>query len=361
MEMSKRFKTKYPGVFYRTVNRRGKPGKQQKSFFIIFKVRGKLHEEKAGLQYDDGMTAAKGSRIRAQRIEKKRPSPKERRERARWTFNALWDEYVRQRVEVNHADLSRFRTYVEPTIGSRRPDEIKPRHIDKIRMENLAGKSDGTTYAVLALIGRIASFGADKALCAGLSFKIKKPRVDNEVTECLTQDELTRFMAVLDANPGDVSASLKMALFTAMRRKEIFKLEWRDIDEERGFIRLRDPKGGKDQTIPLNAAARTVIEGQPRDRELVFGYKDPQRAYEHARKLKKKAKLPEAFRIYHGCRHTHASYLASSGKVDLYVLQRLLTHKNPKQTARYAHLRDEALRAGSDVAADIFGGANGKG
>ena len=354
--MGKRFKTKYPGIFYRTVNRRGKPGKQQKSFFIVFKVRGKVHEEKAGLQFDDGMTAAKASRIRAQRIENTRPSPKQRRERAMWTFNALWDEYVKQRGTVDHADLSRFRTYVEPTIGSRRPDEIEPRTIDKVRMENLSGKSDATQYAVLSLITRIASFGADKALCPGLSFRIKKPRVDNEVTECLTKDELDRFFKVLDANPGDVAASLKMALVTGMRRKEIFRLEWRDIDEELGFIHLRDPKGKKDQDIPLNSAAREIIEGQPRDRDLIFGFKDPQRGYEHARKLKAEAELPEDFRIFHGLRHTYASMLASSGKVDLYVLQRLLTHKNPKQTARYAHLRDSALKAGSDVASDIFGG-----
>jgi len=355
--MGKRFKTQYPGIFYRMVNRRGKPGKKQKSFFIIFKVRGKGHEEKAGLQFDDGMSAAKASRIRAQRIEKKRPSPKERRERARWTFNALWDEYVRLRETVDHADVSRFKTYVQPTIGSRRPDEIEPKHIRRIKEGNLAGKSDATVYAVLALIGRIASFGAEEEHCEGLSFKIKKPKVDNEVTECLTQAELKRFMAVLDANPGDVAASLKMALYTGLRRKEIFKLVWSDIDFELGFIRLRDPKGKKDQNIPLNAAARKLIEGQPGDRDLVFGYKDPQRAYEHARKLKEKARLPEDFRIYHGLRHTFASMIASSGQVDLYVLQRLMTHKNPKQTARYAHLRDAALKAGSDVAADIFGGA----
>jgi len=34
-----------------------------------------------------------------------------------------------------------------------------------------------------------------------------------------------------------------------------------------------------------------------------------------------------------------------------------MTHKDPKMTQRYAHLSDEALKAGSDVAADIFGGA----
>ena len=46
--------------------------------------------------------------------------------------------------------------------------------------------------------------------------------------------------------------------------------------------------------------------------------------------------------------------LASSGKVDLYVLQRLLTHKDSSMTQRYAHLRDEALKRASDLAGDLI-------
>jgi hypothetical protein len=45
--------------------------------------------------------------------------------------------------------------------------------------------------------------------------------------------------------------------------------------------------------------------------------------------------------------------LASSGQVDLYTLQKLLTHKSPDMTARYAHLRDDALRRASELAGDI--------
>jgi len=71
VSMAKRHKTEYPGVFYRMVNRRGKPGKMQKVFYIVFKQDGKVFEEKVGLQYEDAMTPAKSSRIRAQRIEKK--------------------------------------------------------------------------------------------------------------------------------------------------------------------------------------------------------------------------------------------------------------------------------------------------
>ena len=45
--------------------------------------------------------------------------------------------------------------------------------------------------------------------------------------------------------------------------------------------------------------------------------------------------------------------LASSGEVGMYTLQKLLTHKDPKMTQRYAHLRDEALKRASEVAGNI--------
>jgi integrase len=63
----------------------------------------------------------------------------------------------------------------------------------------------------------------------------------------------------------------------------------------------------------------------------------------------------------HGLRHVYASMLASSGEVDLYTLQRLLTHKSPLMTQRYAHLRDAALKRAANVASDIIGQVmNGK-
>jgi len=46
--------------------------------------------------------------------------------------------------------------------------------------------------------------------------------------------------------------------------------------------------------------------------------------------------------------------LASSGKVDMYTLQKLMTHKSSQMTQRYAHLRDETLREAADLAGDII-------
>jgi integrase len=48
------------------------------------------------------------------------------------------------------------------------------------------------------------------------------------------------------------------------------------------------------------------------------------------RNIVKKAGLPDDFRPLHGLRHTFASALASSGEVDMYTLQKLLTHGSPQ-------------------------------
>lgn len=49
--------------------------------------------------------------------------------------------------------------------------------------------------------------------------------------------------------------------------------------------------------------------------------------------------------------------MASSGAVDLYTLQKLLTHGSAQMTQRYAHLADEALQRAAAVAGKLFAGA----
>ena len=55
-----------------------------------------------------------------------------------------------------------------------------------------------------------------------------------------------------------------------MRRGEVFKLKWEDVDFDRGFIHIRQPKGGKDQSIPLNRVAREVLQAHDRISDFVF-------------------------------------------------------------------------------------------
>jgi integrase len=51
---------------------------------------------------------------------------------------------------------------------------------------------------------------------------------------------------------------------------------------------------------------------------------------------------------FHDLRHTFATRLVQAG-VDLYKVQRLLGHKSPSMTQRYAHHYPESLRDGVEI------------
>ena len=367
--MGKRFKTNYPGVFYRLSERIGGGG-TEKVYYVLYKKNGKLHEEKAGRQYIDDMTPARASHVRSRLIEGKRLSRKEKKaleqarkdaEAGKWTIEKLWDEYSngRETGKSLSSDKSRYEKYLKTPFGNKEPKNIQALDVDRLRIMLLKKKSPQTVLHILNLLTWIVNFGVKNGLCPGLSFHIKKPTARNLVTEDLTPKQIKKLLEVIDADTHPhAGPMMKLALFTGMRRGEMFKLKWNDIDFGRGFITLRDPKGGADQTIPLNDSARDLLESHPRTGSpFVFpgrGGNQLANVAKAVNEIKTKAGLPAKFRPLHGLRHVFASMLASSGKVDMYVLQKLLTHKGPAMTQRYAHLRDETLKQASDLAGEII-------
>lgn len=371
MPRQNRTKTKYPGVhFILGVSRTGKP---EKIYLIRYRKNGKLIEEKAGRQFQDNMTPSRAALIRGERINGEQPPNATRRERlradreaeeSRWTFYRLWIEYKAQKPDLKGlvTDENRFENYIKPYFGEKEPEKLSPLDVDRLRLKLLKTRKPGTVKNVLELLRRISNFGVKKNLGNGVPFKIEMPRVNNLKTEDLTADQLASLMKAIEEDTNIQAANfMKMALFTGARRSEIFKLKWEHIDFDRGFIQLVDPKGGPDQMIPLNDAARRLLEthlktGSP----YVFpGRGGGQRVdiKKQVNRIRDRAGLPKDFRALHGLRHVYASMLASSGQVDLYTLQKLLTHKSPVMTQRYAHLRDETLKQASNLAGDMINGA----
>ena len=391
MPALKRIKTKYPGVYY-VMGTSTIDGKPEKIFYVVYRKDGKLIEEKAGRQHEEDMTPARAAGRRADRIKGHELPNKERREaeRARkeaekakqdaeanrWTINRLWNEYKIQHPALKglRTDQNRFDNHIKPLFGEKEPKDLIPLDVDRLRIgllkkprrtphkakKTVAVLKPATVRNVLELLRRIINFGVKKKLCDGVQFTIELPNVNNLKTEDLSAAQLTRLLQAIEKEENiQVKNLMKMALFTGMRRGELFKLKWKDIDFERGFIRLHDPKGGVDQKVPLSSAAKDLLQSHPRTKRSPWifpGRSGRQRADIHRQvnSIKEEADLPRDFRALHGLRHVYASMLASSGQVDMYTLQKLLTHKSPLMTQRYAHLRDEALKKASNLAGDII-------
>ena len=342
--MAKRIKTSYPGVYYREARRIGGKG-TERVYYIVFKKNGKVHEEKVGRQFVDDLTPARAAGVRAERIEGKRLSHKEKREREKalkktqakkWTVDRLWESYEATRTPGKSltTDVSRYNKYLKPVFGDKEPKDLIRLDVDRLRIKLLKKKSPQTVKHVLNLLTWIVNYAVKNSLCQGLSFHVQKPTVNNIKTEDLTQEQLAKLLDAIDKDSNrQVADLMKLALFTGMRRGELFGLEWKDIDVDRGFINIHNPKGGSDQVIPMNEPARSLLAlHEKTESPYVFpGQRGEKRvtAQIAVNRIKKHAGLPKDFRPLHGLRHTYASMLASSGQVDMYVLQRLLYPQEP--------------------------------
>lgn len=373
--MARRNKTNYPGVYWIEVGRTGTNDQTDKSFIISFLKDGKQFEERVGREFKDGMTAQKAQLIRLKKIwgetdpkvvekAKKKAAIEAEKNNVRWTFSRLLEEYMESAaargVKTLDQDEGRFNNYLKDAFGDKLPSEVVPLDVERVKRQLAKKLAEGTIQNVFEVLTRLSGFAIEMQLTDGLSFRIKRPKLNNERTECLTAEEIQRLIAACDADPNrKIACAVKLALFTGMRKMEIFKLKWSDVNFDQGFILIRDPKGKKDAQIPLNDLARRLLQVEIPNFGSEYIFPGPDGGHlksgkATANRIKKAARLPKDFRPFHGLRHTYASWLASSGKVSLYELQHLLTHKEPKMTARYAHLRDEALVRAANVAADVF-------
>lgn len=373
MAVCKREKSaRYPGVYWR------KDHSGEKTYYIRYRIGGrdgKQVEEPIG-KSSGGMTEARAAQARAARMSGKEISNKAHRENVQAQKS---EEYLLKQAWAAYSEINCDRPLYQtdkcllkyfPNLMDRPIKDITTQDIEAIRrkLEKTSSpiKRNGQTVMlapasivhVLSLIRRLVNFAVKRGLTpqpANLYFEM--PRVDNQKTEVLTDEQLKKLLAALDEEADqDAAALIRLALVTGMRKGALLALRWDDCDFDRDIITLRgeSAKKGKTEFIPMTPAAKRILMAiQERSSDFVFPGRNGGQRKDYRRianRVKKKAGLPDDFRPLHGLRHNYASRLASSGQVELYTLQKLLTHSSPQMTQRYAHLRDETLMKAAKLA-----------
>jgi integrase len=195
---------------------------------------------------------------------------------------------------------------------------------------------------------------------------------------------------VLDALKGDrLYPIVVLAIATGMRRGELLALQWRDVDLDRGALRversleqtraglpLKGPKskhGKRAVSLPESAVdllsqhRKAQLElrlqlgmGKPAPDALVFcDHEGRPIAPNHLSVLWRRAlaKLPNIPRVkFHALRHSHASALIHAG-VDVVKVSRRLGHGSPTITLNvYAHLFSKTEDETADAIEAALGG-----
>jgi integrase len=167
-------------------------------------------------------------------------------------------------------------------------------------------------------------------------------------TRFLSQEELIRLQGVMDPRDWDV---VLLALETGLRREELFKLRWDQVDLESGLLCLPLPKGGTPRYVPLSDQAKRVLRSF--DSFLRSPWVFPgitvdkpmdSRAFirRHVEPALRRAGIVGV--SWHTLRHTSASRRIMAG-VDLVSVKEILGHRDIQTTLRYSHLDTRHLRA----------------
>lgn len=196
---------------------------------------------------------------------------------------------------------------------------------------------------------------------------VSMEREHNGRDRWLTVEEEDRLLAACGPWLRDL---VQFALGTGMRMGEILSLSWRGVDLTRRTVMLFHSKNGERRTIPLNQTMLSLMRAKKEEAHLIkqpggnlvkLNTENP-----HDLVFKSKAGTPiesghlrRSFRLalkkavigdfhFHDLRHTFATRLVQAG-VELYKVQRLLGHKSPMMTQRYAHHYPESLRDGVEI------------
>jgi site-specific recombinase XerD len=179
-------------------------------------------------------------------------------------------------------------------------------------------------------------------------FRIPKGKMGKRLPVVLSQQEVE---ALFGAIKNLKHRAILMTIYSAgLRVSEALHLKLTDIDSQRMMIRVEHGKGNKDRYTLLGKRNLDILrEYWKKYRPQDWLFCNPSRkgplSTNAVREVLKKALRQAGIKkpaLVHTLRHSFATHLLEAG-TDLYHIQHLLGHTNPKTTAVYLHLSRKEL------------------
>lgn len=303
-------------------------------------------------------------------------------------------------VEMKHTSRDGYRgvmfNHVLPTLG-----HVSVQRLQTVQINNLLAKlqesgrvdgQGGLSAATVKTVRTVLTHALGHAYDAGLvgrnvAERAKTPRKPFRAIKDSQVWDAAQIRAFLQAVTGHrLEAAWRVAALTGIRRGELLGLRWRDIDLDRGQIRIRralvctrdgvietTPKNGRERAVELDAeTVSSLREHQGRqtldkdvwdelylDDGFVFAQENglpiyPSSLSEAIHRIAKEAGLPHI--RFHDLRHSHASIAVHAG-VPITVVSERLGHSSPWFTwKQYGHLGDGVqAEAAETIARAIVG------
>jgi integrase len=299
-------------------------------------------------------------------------------------------------INVGAKTLERYRQIIKlnvvPHIGTMRVQKLRPVHLSELYAKlqragghggrPLSARSVGHVHRVLhRALGHAATWGLVAQNVAAL---VGPPPVPHTEVTILTEEQIGTTLRHLQGRT--LRPIVSFLLDTGARRGEALALRWKDLDLDRGTVRiersLEQTKAGLRFKAPKTKNGRRNVSispwlvaelrahrtrqqqrrlslglGRAPDDSLVFARWDGATRAPHWL-TQKFALAMAALQIdctLHGLRHTHVSKLIASG-LDVLTISRRIGHASPTITLSvYGHMFSNTDARAAEIMQSMFG------
>jgi len=274
----------------------------------------------------------------------------ERRRSRRQTFEAFVDEFEEKFTgwadstqKSNEAILGRLKLEWGKLLVSR----ITPRMIQGLLARKL--DQDGVTKATanryLACVKTLFKMAVRWGITGhNPAEKVKMMKEEPKIPEALTEEQIEALLVEL---PDYARVVAIVAVDTGMRRGELQRLQWRDVDLEKSRITVRTSKNNEFRVIPMTRRVHDTLQEQKQQGIIpyVLVGLDNTPFVDLKKSLHTAAENAGIGHVHlHMLRHTFATRLRERG-VPLDRIMELLGQKSMAMVLRYAKATPTQLEA----------------
>ncbi len=299
--------------------------------------------------------------------------------RKQLTVAELCERFLKEYASPKLKNLATYRQTaasrlrrVLPHIGEVRLSELNKAHVIKVR--DALGKKypPGTTRTTLIPLMAALSWGVKQGLLdRNPAQGVERPPSPNAQLDFLSADEVSRLVAEAARRAQEESGvagvmwrsryvAVMLAIYTGMRKGEIFGLRWQDVNLDTGRLTIAHsyestPKSGKVRHLRLPSVLVPVLrqwrEHCPKTSRGLLCPVPDKGGWHMSMSVGKTHGLPELLkaancqcvaRCWHMLRHTFASHYMMAGG-SLLALSKILGHSSMTMTMIYAHLAPDYL------------------
>lgn len=230
------------------------------------------------------------------------------------------------------------------SIARQKLSELTPAHFKKLIQKRLKDVKPSTIKRELAIVRHALNVAKDEweyPLPSNPLSSVKMPEINDARDRRLHPGELETLedASHVCRNPY-AWPIIEFALETAMRRSEILRIQWTDIQWNSRTLFIPVTKNGSPRTIPLTKRAMEILKARLK-RKGKGPFPITTDAFQMAwKRLIHRSKIKDL--RFHDFRHEAISRFFEQG-LSIPEVALISGHKDPRMLFRYTHLRAEDL------------------